>query len=441
MSVAARPDTQLPLRAVHERELVQSIDGRATQNLGFAWSVDDPDPGRLRQALERVVERHELLRSRFRVGTGAAFQEVLPTPSAPVDWAVEDWSATDLDRAATEVLAQPFDLFTPPLYRLRLGWLSPSRAILMLSVAHVIWDAHSALVFAGDLISAYADPAAALPGLELQVADLAAFERPLGAGAGPGRPGVRERLRLPRVGHERLADYDPGEVSFAAADATVARALRHRASVLSTTLPILLCGAFAALVAGTTGEARVPVCVANADRREQDLPDAIGYLIDVEVISVSADPARRFDELVAAAHTATVEAFARGEGGERQAGGRERFLREPVPLADAFFNFVPAIPSAPQDPVSLLRPIALRRITWNFPSRSRPWGCQLDLEIWTRDDDRLDAALSSDRRVLPDAEAEAFTSGYRRALELIAREPALTVGQLRQLAPASATPV
>lgn len=415
-AASAAATLELPVRAVLERELHHAVGGCATQNLAYAWRLDQPDAGRLCAALERVAERHEPLRSRFQRTPNGTLQRVLPATSPPLEWAVEEWTSVDVDAQVAETHGAPFALEDDLLYRLRLGRRSRTHGIVLLVVAHALWDARSTAVFARDLATAYADPAAQLPPLELQVGDVAAFERPRAVDPGACRSATAERLPLPSVGRSRLPDYEPAELLFEAAGAAVARGLDRRAAALSTTRPILLCSLFALLLSATAGVSRVPICLADANRTAPGLDALIGYLVDVDVIELDVEHSAPLRDLVAQTHAAVGAAYARGESGEQQAGGRERFLREPVPLADAFFNMVPAELARPAAGRPLLEPLALARDTWSFPSRSRPWGAQLDLELWVRPDGRLDAALSYDRRVLPADEAQRFVDGYRRAV-------------------------
>lgn len=71
------------------------------------------DPDAIAGAFAALVQRHEILRTRFALRPdGTTEQAILDAVEVPVTWAGKDWRAA-IDKAATE----PFDLARPPLLR------------------------------------------------------------------------------------------------------------------------------------------------------------------------------------------------------------------------------------------------------------------------------------------------------------------------------------
>ncbi|WP_405818765.1 amino acid adenylation domain-containing protein [Streptomyces sp. NBC_01390] len=103
----------------------------------------------VRQALQRVTARHEILRTVLRTDLGRPVQRVLP--AVEQDLTVEDVTGTE-DAHAPHVreiveafTARPFDLGTGPLWRALLVRLSSDRHVLALSLHAAVADAATLL--------------------------------------------------------------------------------------------------------------------------------------------------------------------------------------------------------------------------------------------------------------------------------------------------------
>jgi amino acid adenylation domain-containing protein len=116
-------------------------------------------------AVAALVERHPLLRI---VEVDGATQRVLPTRALAIPW--EDLSALPeaararaLDARWDEARAARWDLATGPFLRLRVCRLGPDRHALFLAAHHLVADAWSAWLMAGELLSLHDDFAAGRP--------------------------------------------------------------------------------------------------------------------------------------------------------------------------------------------------------------------------------------------------------------------------------------
>ncbi|MEU0674544.1 amino acid adenylation domain-containing protein [Streptomyces sp. NPDC006172] len=128
----------------------------------------DLEPGRLRTAAARLVERHSGLRAGFRY-KGLKRPVQLVHREVPLAWAEFDLQAEGEDergaaRIAAAQRAGGFDLARPPLLRFALLRLGVRRHRLVLTAHHILWDGWSVPVLLADLFTLYADgPHAALP--------------------------------------------------------------------------------------------------------------------------------------------------------------------------------------------------------------------------------------------------------------------------------------
>jgi hypothetical protein len=162
-------------------------------------------PPALSRSVDRLVDRHEPLRTTFGSRDGAPFQRVEPPgrrrvaiPLIALGGLPEPARRKALARNLRSEVACPFDLARGPLLRLRLIRLGEWEHVLTLAVHHIIADGWSMGVMVRDLKVLYeaeraGRPSAAdLPPLPVQYADYALAQRrwldePVGILAQPAR--------------------------------------------------------------------------------------------------------------------------------------------------------------------------------------------------------------------------------------------------------------
>ena len=156
------------------------------------------DRDALHRALERIVTRHEALRTTFQVVDGAPEQRIV---GADIGFQLMEHDLGDsrdagvkLRRLISEETGTPFDLEGGPLIRGRLICLAEADHVLLLTMHHIVSDGWSMGVLTHELSVLYgafsrgeADP---LPPLEVQYADYAAWQRKWVEGGGACGSGV-----------------------------------------------------------------------------------------------------------------------------------------------------------------------------------------------------------------------------------------------------------
>ncbi|MBC3366008.1 non-ribosomal peptide synthetase [Pseudomonas sp. SWRI154] len=140
----------------------------------------------LEQALNRVIDRHDILRTAFTEIDGAATQLIERNARLPLhreDLAALGQPARDqaLSQRIEQHARQPFDLTQAPLMRATLLRLGSDEHVLLLNMHHIVSDAWSNTILMQDMTQAYAqalrgDPSP-LPSLPLQYADYATWQR------------------------------------------------------------------------------------------------------------------------------------------------------------------------------------------------------------------------------------------------------------------------
>lgn len=187
---AASPEMGYPLSSSQQRiwTSCQIEEGNIAFNMPGAYQIDGPlDPGLLQQSFADLVDRHEILRTTFRMNaSGAVRQYITPTS--------EYYFAADLHDLRTvyeqqSIVAQlfgddfsrPFDLDRGPLIRVQLLWLEDTRWILTCNLHHIICDGWSMDRMISELGQVYdalsRDSTATLPPLRIQYKDYAAWQQ------------------------------------------------------------------------------------------------------------------------------------------------------------------------------------------------------------------------------------------------------------------------
>ncbi|MGH8918024.1 MAG: condensation domain-containing protein, partial [Acidimicrobiales bacterium] len=142
----------------------------------------------LREAVNEVVARHEVLRTVLVPRDGRPFQTVLPPE--PLDLPLVDLSGMDAaarereaERLATRQYSPPFDLARPPVVRTGLLRMSDAEHILLLTVHHLSVDGWAAGLLRDELAESYTarleNRRPQLPELTVQYADYAVWQRRL----------------------------------------------------------------------------------------------------------------------------------------------------------------------------------------------------------------------------------------------------------------------
>ena len=112
----------------------------------------------LQGSLAAVVDRHEILRTRF-IEVGGELRQavarIMPTPFNVTDLSQHEDPGAALRREAMRHAQQPFDLSTGPLLRVRLLRLGSEDHVLLFAAHHIIADGWSLDVLSSELMSLY----------------------------------------------------------------------------------------------------------------------------------------------------------------------------------------------------------------------------------------------------------------------------------------------
>ncbi|MFJ9576945.1 condensation domain-containing protein [Streptomyces sp. NPDC101191] len=274
----------------------------------------------LRRAVDTLVARHDILRTRFPVRDGAPVQVVDASTTVTV-------AATDLsgapdatERAHREVrerAAEPFLLEEEPPLRVALWQGLPDGDLLLVCLHHIAVDGWSLALLFDELWSVYdavltgSEPE--LPEVELQYTDFARWERAVHAtpehrervaARAERLRGLPTRLRLgaptalrDRPGGGPAEDRgDAGEELGFELDAELADRVRQRAREARITPYLLLLTVFQETVRRWSGEQRFLLGTILVNRPDPRLDRTAGFFVNTVPLRCDNRPGRTVTE-------------------------------------------------------------------------------------------------------------------------------------------------
>ncbi|HEU4562188.1 MAG TPA: amino acid adenylation domain-containing protein, partial [Longimicrobium sp.] len=270
----------------------------------------------LLRALERIVARHEALRTSFPETDGVPAQRISAVEESPFHLGEHDLEgrpegARELGRLVAEEAEAPFDLARGPLVRGRLIRLAGDEHVLLVTMHHIVSDGWSLGIFARELSVLYEafragrpDP---LPPLPVQYADYAAWQRRWLEGEVLQRQadywretlsGAPELLELP-ADHARPARQDfAGAWMEVELDEALTAALRMLGQRHGATLHMTLLAGWAAVLARLSGQNEVVVGTPSANRGRSEIEDLIGFFVNTLALRVDLSGAPTVAELL-----------------------------------------------------------------------------------------------------------------------------------------------
>jgi amino acid adenylation domain-containing protein/non-ribosomal peptide synthase protein (TIGR01720 family) len=324
----------LPLSFAQQRLwfLDQLDPGSPTYNIPLAVTLHGPlDPARLSTGLERLIARHEALRTVFPNVQGQPQQVILPPGPTPLE--VIDLRALSLPEREAEVqrLAQTeagasFDLARGPLVRALLLQLGDDEHALLLTLHHIITDGWSMGVLLRELafLSAQGEEAA-LSELPVQYADYAVWQRAWLECANEGGESPLQRqlaywterlagapplLELP-IDRPRppVQTYHGATLRFALPPALYA-GLMNLSRSEGATLFMTLLAAFQVLLSRYSHQTDISVGTPIAGRTRAELENVVGFFVNTLVARSDLAGGPEFVELLQQVRERTLEAYA-----------------------------------------------------------------------------------------------------------------------------------
>ena len=283
----------------------------------------------LQAAFDRLLMRHESLRTYFKATNGTPYQQFSPTDTSFALWLENLSLLTNKEQNVKIALimkqevASSFDLSTGPLIRGQLLRLSEDEHILLITQHHIISDGWSFNIMVREVVTLYtsfsrneADP---LPSLAIQYADYAQWQRNWLQGDALERQfsywqekllGIPTLLTLP------LDKPRPTEQSHAGSSIDIvippdltnklrAFSQRHNATLFMTLLT-----AWSVLLSRLSGQNDVVIGTPVANRQRKEVEELIGFFVNTLALRVNLDEQANVSVLLAQVKETILSAFA-----------------------------------------------------------------------------------------------------------------------------------
>ena len=309
--------------------MVPGADGRRERGVSH-WlrsaAKGELDRGALRRALNRIVERHEALRTRFVVVEGEPEQQISAVEESSFELIEQDLRAYkdaegELRRISKEDGRTSFDLEHGPLIRGRLIRLADNDYALLLTMHHIVSDGWSLAVLRKELSTLYGtyvrrekDP---LPELEIQYADYAVWQRQWIEGEVLRQQadywkdtlkGAPALLELP-TDYPRPAQQDyAGEYIGVVIDESVTAGLKDLSRRQGTTLYMSMLAGWVTVLARLTGQGEVVIGTPSANRGRAEIENLIGFFVNTLVLRVQVSGSWTVKELLGRVKTVVLGA-------------------------------------------------------------------------------------------------------------------------------------
>ncbi|HET7462170.1 MAG TPA: amino acid adenylation domain-containing protein, partial [Longimicrobium sp.] len=403
------------------------------------------DRDALGRALDRIVARHESLRTTFVEHDGEPAQRVATAaesrfPLLDHDLAGDPGAEAELGRVLAEEAAAPFDLERGPLIRGRLVRLAADDHVLAVTMHHIVSDAWSVGVMTRELGALYAaftrgDPSP-LPPLPVQYADYAAWQRRWVEGDVLQRQadywrttlaGAPELLELPADRPRPARQDHAGAAVRLELDEALTAGLKELGRREGTTLFMTLLAGWALVLGRLSGQDDVVIGTPAANRGRAEIEGLIGFFVNTLALRVDLSGSPTVAELLARVKKTALAAQQHQEIPFEQVVEAVRPARS---MAHApLFQVVFAWQNAPGERLEL------PGLTLDAAGPASTTTARFDLALTLQEvGGRIVGGVEYATALFDGATVERWLGYLRRALEEMTRDERRRVGHLRLLA-------
>lgn len=320
----------LPLSYAQQRLWVlDQLEGaNAAYNIPLAVKLSGVlNTGAVQAAVNALVQRHESLRTCFRIEGNSPRQFIVDDCDVGIVFHdLSQQNATEQEQTAQRLIDEeaerPFDLSTAPMLRVALLRLAEHTHILQFTLHHIAADAWSLGILVREFSHCYQAFAAgttpALPPLPIQYADYAHWQRSAQQQERLARDldywrrqfqGVPAIIKLP-LDSKRPSQPDyRGAALHHTLPAAQVQALKTYGQAHNATLFMVFLNAFNSLLQRATGENDYIVGTDIANREHHALEGLIGFFVNVLPLRARLNDTESFTERLETLRDTTLQAY------------------------------------------------------------------------------------------------------------------------------------
>ncbi|MEH2195511.1 MAG: non-ribosomal peptide synthase/polyketide synthase, partial [Nostoc sp.] len=279
----------------------------------------------LEQAFREIVQRHEVLRTRFEIKDNKPIQviDANSTITLPVVDLQNQLEPEKLvEQLATVEACKPFDLANGSVLRVKLWQVAQNEYVLLLAIHHIAADGWSMGVLIDELSALYRSyltvSSAVLPKLPIQYADFAVWQRQWLTNQVLERQlsywkqqltGAPPLLELPTDRPRPAIQTFRGGTEQIRLDPLVTQQLKKLSLESGSTLFMTLLAGFVVLMSRYSGQTDLVVGSPIANRNRTEIEGLIGFFVNTLALRFDLSQEPTFEALLAQVRKVTQDAY------------------------------------------------------------------------------------------------------------------------------------
>ncbi|MBS9386559.1 MAG: amino acid adenylation domain-containing protein [Dolichospermum sp. BR01] len=321
-------DRDIPLSWAQERLwFMNQLEGESSAyTIDFTMRlVGNLNVCALEQAFAAIAQRHEPLRTQFKIKDNKPVQAIAPsmTITLPVvDLQNLQDPTKQVEELATAEACKPFDLANGSVLRVKLWQVAPDEYVLLLAIHHIAADGWSMGILIDELSAYYRSfstgSSVELPELSIQYADFAVWQRQWLTNQVLERQlsywkqqltGAPPLLELPTDRPRPAIQTFRGGTEQLQLDSQLTQQLKKLSQKSGSTLFMTLLAGFVVLLSRYSGQTDLVVGSPIANRNRQEIEPLIGFFVNTLALRFDLSPEPSFEALLAQVRKVTQNAY------------------------------------------------------------------------------------------------------------------------------------
>nr|CAC01604.1 peptide synthetase [Anabaena sp. 90] len=321
-------DRDIPLSWAQERLwFVNQLEGESSAyTIDFTMRlVGNLNVKALEQAFAAIGQRHEPLRTQFKIKDNKPVQAIAPsmTITLPVvDLQNLQDPTKQVEELATAEACKPFDLANGSVLRVKLWQVAPDEYVLLLAIHHIAADGWSMGILIDELSAYYRSfstgSSVELPELSIQYADFAVWQRQWLTNQvlecqlsywKQQLTGAPPLLELPTDRPRPAIQTFRGGTEQLQLDSQLTQQLKKLSQKSGSTLFMTLLAGFVVLLSRYSGQTDLVVGSPIANRNRQEIEPLIGFFVNTLALRFDLSPEPSFEALLAQVRKVTQNAY------------------------------------------------------------------------------------------------------------------------------------